>query len=99
MYKTEEENGKHSVFVNFPEVDTRVQPLRVNQVSYDLMQQIAAESEVDLTTQSAPITESSTGADEDIPEDIQGEIMQQLETAASSRDESQETSTEEAATW
>ena len=62
------------------------------------MQQIAAKSEVDLTTQSAPITETSTGADEDIPEDIQGEIMQQLETAASSRDESQETSTEKAAT-
>ena len=86
------------MFVNFPEVDTCVRPLRVNQASYDLMQQITAESEVDLTTQSAPITETSTGADEDIPEDIKGEIMQQLETVASSRDESQETSMEEAAT-
>ena len=56
-YKWAEQESMHSVFLNFPEIDNRVRPLRVNEVSYDLMQQIAAQSEIDLSTQSAPISE------------------------------------------
>ena len=64
----------HPVFVNFPEIDNRVRPLSVNDVSYDLMQQIAAQSEVELSTHSAPIPQTPAAGSSipDIPEESEG---------------------------
>ena len=48
---------KHAVFISFPEIDDRIRPLSVEDVSYDVLQTIAKNSEVELTLTSPLLSE------------------------------------------